>query len=221
MTDGLTLSAKEKAILESYKLTLDGLAKYLGSGYELVLHSLESYDHSVIKIVNGFHTGRKEGAPITDLALSLLQEIKQKPGKPRAIDYFTKNRKGEPLKSTTIPLIGDRGRIIGLLCINYYLNTPLSDVLSNLNPPADSLHPTRTETFAEDPSDLMDQVIAESLADIERNPSITPHQRNKALVKSLYQAGVFDMKKSVELASQKLGISPNTVYMHLRNFKKS
>ena len=55
------LNSRDRLILESYKAVLDGLADYLGSGYEIVLHSLENFEHSVIKIINGEHTGRKEG----------------------------------------------------------------------------------------------------------------------------------------------------------------
>ena len=41
----LTLTETDKAILESYKTVLDGLAEYLGDGYELILHSLENLEH--------------------------------------------------------------------------------------------------------------------------------------------------------------------------------
>ena len=43
----LTLTETDKTILESYKTVLDGLAEYLGDGYELILHSLENLEHSV------------------------------------------------------------------------------------------------------------------------------------------------------------------------------
>jgi predicted transcriptional regulator YheO len=71
----------DRLILESYKTLLDGLGDYLGYGYELVLHSLENLDSSVIKIINGYHTGRKEGAPITDLALCMLNKLERNRGK--------------------------------------------------------------------------------------------------------------------------------------------
>ena len=44
-------------------------------GYEVILHNLESLEHSVMQIVNGHHSGRKIGAPITDLALGMLSQI--------------------------------------------------------------------------------------------------------------------------------------------------
>ena len=65
----LKLTSLDKKILHSYCQTLDGLSNYLGNGYEIVLHSLEDYEHSAIKVINGYHTGRAEGAPITDLDL--------------------------------------------------------------------------------------------------------------------------------------------------------
>ena len=48
---------------------MDGLALYLGEGYEFVLHSLEDLSHSVVKIINGHYSNRKPGAPITDFLL--------------------------------------------------------------------------------------------------------------------------------------------------------
>lgn len=85
----LVLTKTDRIILESYKVVLDGLSKYLGDGYELILHSLEDLEHSVIKIINGHYTGRVEGAPITDLALSMLNKIKEKK-EPQPLSYFNK-----------------------------------------------------------------------------------------------------------------------------------
>ena len=51
----IVLSDGDKAILESYGSVLDGFAEYLGPAFEMVLHSVEDPEHSVIKIVNGAH----------------------------------------------------------------------------------------------------------------------------------------------------------------------
>ena len=39
-----TLTATDRCILESYSPVVKGLSEYLGSGYEVVLHSLEKPD---------------------------------------------------------------------------------------------------------------------------------------------------------------------------------
>ena len=124
----IILSDTDRAVLDSYGRMMEGLAGYLGSGYELVLHSLDDLDHSAIKVINGYHTGRKEGAPITDLALQMLERISAEDGCKDYICYQGSNKTGHPLRSTTIA-IRSQGRIIGLLCINFYMDTPLSELL--------------------------------------------------------------------------------------------
>lgn len=111
---------------------LDGLAQYLGTGYELVLHSLEDLEHSAIRVMNS-HTGRSEGAPITELALTMLGRIHaQTQGD--TVCYSSTNRDGKPLRSCTIAIRGSEQRIIGLLCINFYMDTPLSQLLETISP---------------------------------------------------------------------------------------
>lgn len=72
----MNLTKIDRQILDSYASMIEGLSMYLGSVYEISLHSLEDYDHSVVKIMNGYHSGRTVGAPLTDLALNMLKRIK-------------------------------------------------------------------------------------------------------------------------------------------------
>ena len=53
------LSEKEKAILESYMLSADGLAEFWGENCEVIIHDLTQLDASVVKIVNGHLSGRR------------------------------------------------------------------------------------------------------------------------------------------------------------------
>ena len=144
----MSFTRMDRMVLESYKTLCEGLANYLGDGYEIVLHSLENYDNSVIKIINGYYTGRKEGAPITDLALHMLEDIRHNNGKDY-IAYYSKNKKGEPMHSTTIAIRSENAKIVGLLCINFYLNTPLASVINTLMKTDDGASVGREENFAE------------------------------------------------------------------------
>ena len=74
------LTETDREILKSYSTMLEGLSMYLGEGYELVLHSLEDYSSSAVKVIHGLHTGRTEGAPLTDLALDLLEKMQKAAG---------------------------------------------------------------------------------------------------------------------------------------------
>lgn len=184
----------------------------------MVLHSLESFEHSVICIINGEHTGRKVGAPITDLALNMLDEISK--GQEDYITYFSKNRKGEPLKSTTIAIRGDKGRIVGLFCINFYMNTPLHDILQTMLPVSTPPVNTPKENFAENSDELIETALEAVKNEIYADQSISASNKNKYIVYQLDERGIFNIKDAVVKVANLLGISKNTVYMHIRNKAK-
>ncbi len=208
----------DRLILDSYKNLLDGLADYLGSGYEFVLHSLEDYEHSVVKIINGHHTGRKEGSPITDLALSMLAKLDGE-NKNGYISYATRNRKGDPMKSATILVRGEGGRVIALLCINFNLDIPLSQVLSLWGPAQSNDSVAISENYAENAQDLIEKAAQDAVDTVDRDYTITPANRNRAVVELLASRGIFQLKDAVVQVADKLGLSKNTIYLHLRNMK--
>lgn len=217
-TEGaVKLTDTDRAILESYKGMCDGLSDYLGDGYEFVLHSLEDFDKSVIKIINGYYTGRKEGSPITDLALHMLEKVREN-GSAGHISYFSKNKKGEPMRSSTITIRGENGRIIGLLCINLYLNTPVYRFLGNFFDASSQqdVHP-HVENFVDNPTDLITDTVIQIRNDVMADVNITAQNRNKEIIARLSTRGIFQLKDSVVQCAELLGISKNTVYMHLRN----
>ena len=49
----IQLTEIDKIILKSYYMFVTQLVSYLGQGYEIILHSLENLDNSVIQIFNG------------------------------------------------------------------------------------------------------------------------------------------------------------------------
>lgn len=214
----LTLTRTDEQVLNACGDMLDGLADYLGNGCEMVLHSLADLDHSVIKIVNGEHTGRTVGAPITDLALDMLRRITEQGGD-SYVSYFTQNKKGEPLKAATIAIRGENGRIIGLLCINFYLNTPFSQILRFLTPPAKAPE-QMTENFSENTSELVEQAVARARMDVQTDSSVLPSLKNRQVIFLLYSRGIFNIKSSVDLVADAMGISKNTVYLHLRHARQ-
>lgn len=213
----LTLTPTDRVILESYKTLLDGLAEYLGDAYEIVLHSLEDLEHSVIKIINGHFTGRVEGAPITNLALKMLDNIREEK-KPKALCYFNK-KNGNTLKSATIPILGEDKRIIGLLCMNFHTELPFSSILANFVPSPDA-NPNAVETFSDNVDDLISSSVEDARLKVRSNPSITAANKNKEIIRILHDKGIFNMKDAVLRVAEELGLSKNTVYLHLRNLDK-
>ena len=196
---------------------LDGLSAYLGSPYEISLHSLEDYHHSVIKICNGYHSGRSVGAPITDLALNMLKRVSDNDYS--AIGEYTSysviNDSGERLKSSTIPVFGENQRMIGLICINLYLDLPASEFMQSfLSSDSKEL---QEERFNSNLTDSIAVVVSEVKNQVMHDSTVHPTNKNKEIIHILYDKGIFNIKDSVLQVAEILGLSRNTVYMHLRN----
>lgn len=218
--NNIVLTNNDRQILNSYKYLLDGLAAYLSNSYEFVLHSFEDLNKSVIYIINGEHTGRTAGAPITDLALKMFGEMSKE--HVDYIVYFSKNKIGEPLKSTTIAIRGENNRIIGLICINMYLNIPFSDIISSLVPglSGSNVIDNIAEDFPQNTDDLIKSKLDEEMKIVMADETIMPSNKNKVIIEHLYEKGIFQLKDSVITVEKLMEISKNTIYMHIRNYKK-
>ena len=225
-------------ILDSYKSVLDGLAAYLGDGYEIVLHSLHDLDHSVIKIINGHYTGRREGFPITDLALSMLAKIEERPDT-NCITYFNRNQKGEPLKSATIVIRNHSRMAIGLLCINFDDSRyrAISDHILKL------CHPDLfvTDVLAQPLPESEDDISARSSPEKFRNSAdavaldainrelermgVTPEQltpeKRLQVIAALEAGGIFLLKGAIKSTAAALGCSTASIYRYLSQITPS
>lgn len=216
MNPHVKLTGADRAILESYKSVLDGLAEYLGPGYEIVLHSLEDLDCSAVKVINGHYTGRREGAPITDLALQMLAKIEDSGSNHKNLVYFNRNKKGVPIRSATLPITGQGDKLIGLLCMNLYMDMPLNTFLDSITT-IRSEESDVVETFASDADELIASMVDSARTQVMSNPGVSASNKNKEIIAILYQKNIFNLKDAVVKVAHQLGISKNTVYMHLRH----
>ncbi len=212
-------SFEDKLILNSYKVLVYGLADYLGKGYEIVLHSLENYETSVIAIINGEHTGRTVGSPITDLALNMLHKIEECHSAD-FISYHSVNRFNEPLKSTTIAIRGNNNKVIGLLCMNFYLNMPFATIMESILPATVGISSILNENYHKTASDLVDSSYKSVIDAVMQDSTIPASHKTKVVVERLYDQGIFNLKDSVLSTANELNVSKNTIYMHLRNLRK-
>ncbi|MBR6607819.1 MAG: PAS domain-containing protein [Oscillospiraceae bacterium] len=216
----MKLTKTDKLIIDSYAVMMESLSAYLGSAYEISLHSLEDYNHSVVKIMNGYHSGRSVGAPLTDLALNMLKRIEDEglSSSTSYTVYHAVNSAGERLKPSTIPVLGENGRIIGMLCINFYMDTPLSEIMQSLTDTRTMQ--TEREHFASSITDGISTAVADARAQVMNDPTIPAVNKNKELIRILHDKGIFHIKDSVVEVAKALGISKNTVYLHLRGIGK-
>lgn len=213
------LTEKDKAILNSYIAVAEGTAEFWGENCEVVIHNLSRLDASVMKIVNGHLSGRQIGSPISEVTLSFVNKMLANPGL-RHVTYFAKNKRGDAFKASISAIEGENGNIIGLFCINFYLTASLLSLLQNFTPSTKTENDNISETFVENAEELMLNALEEAKKSVYDNLSISSSNKNKEIVSILYQKGIFNLKDSVITIANHLGISKNTVYMHIRNMNK-
>lgn len=215
MTSHFTpFSDEDHAILASYFPVADGIAALLGEHCEIVLHSLEFLEHSAIYIVNGHNTNRKIGSPITDRALWSLRHMQtDSVSKP----YFTRAKGGVLMKSITIAIRNGKQHVIGLICINLNLDVPVSQFLGSF------IAPPETDTqvnFASSVEDLVAQTIESTVEEITTDRTIANNNKNRQIVSTLFEKGIFDIKDAINQVAERLGISRHTVYLYIRQMKQ-
>ena len=216
---GRAFTDEDRELLRSYEGLIEGLADLFGKHCEVVLHSLENLHESVIKIANGFNTGRTLGAPITDLALRMLKDI-ESTGQDHTQSYFARSRTGALMKSSTIAIRNRDKQVIGLICINLHINAPFHEFVAKFFPTPQQVERQSPETFANSVEELVAQTVDNTIDEINRDPSVANNAKNRFIVTQLFEKGIFDIKDSINLVADKLNISKHTVYLYIRQRKQ-
>jgi predicted transcriptional regulator YheO len=207
--------------LEQFFPLVDAIAETFGKNCEVVLHDLSKPERAIIKIANGHVTGRSIGGPITDLGLLLFErEKKSKKNKP-LIGYHTKTKKGAELKSTTIFIRNNKGKVVGCLCINIDItpykssksileelcNTSiLSDVDGELESP---------EKFESSIDTLINELLEQSIKKIGKPLGYMDKEDKLRIIRDLKEKGFFLIKGGAKRVSSELNVSMPTIYKYL------
>ena len=209
-------SEEDHAILASYFPIVDGIAALIGDHCEIVLHSLEFLENSAIYIANGHNTDRKIGSPLTDKALKSLHQMKtDSVSKP----YFTRSKGGVLMKSVTVAIRNSKQHVIGFICININLDVPVSQFLSAFIAPLQEDEDTSVN-FASSVEELVIQTIEKTIEETMADRNVANNNKNRHIVVSLYEKGIFDIKDAINQVADRLNISRHTVYLYIRQIKQ-
>ena len=105
------------ALLQHYVKLVEFLGYALGPDYEVALHDLTDKTRSIIAIANNHVSGREIGAPLTNVALSILRDKSYETSDYR-LHYYGVSINGKDFRSNTM-FIKQNGKLIGMLCINF------------------------------------------------------------------------------------------------------
>jgi predicted transcriptional regulator YheO len=208
-------SSVDRMILESLGPVVEGLGRYFGKHFEVVLHTTDDFSHSVLKIENGHVTGRTVGAPMTDYGIEILRRAAN--GEDSILDtYYAKTSDGRTLRSFSVVIRNNLGSPIGLLCFNMDVSAPLVDFLESMSMAETPTHESLNETFPSSVDDLVQRCLGKAIAGLRNEPQMSSTKRNRCIVNELYGMGVFDVKGAAHRVAQEMGVSVYTIYNYMR-----
>jgi predicted transcriptional regulator YheO len=210
-----TFTPGDREILEAIKPVVDGIAGLFGENCEVVLHSFESLDCSVMHIQNGRITGREIGSPITDLGMKIL---KDSAGAAKDVTgcYYSKTADGKILRSMTVTIRNGSQKPIGMMCINMNMSAPLIDVLNMFSGDGKPGGGESPENFVANLDDLIKTTLRETITSISSHPDIPNHEKNKTIVCELIKKGIFEIRGAIDIVARELSLSRYTIYNYIR-----
>lgn len=207
---------KDVAVFDIMKKVADGLSTGLGKRCEVVLHDFSDLSESLIHIAGNL-TGRKVGAPITDLA---YKAYKDQGDDVEDLSGYRTIAHGRIMKSSTIFLRDDSGKVIGCLCINMdvtdFLNAKTALEEFTFFPEGVG---QPQERFASSFKETLESILEEIVRDMGKQPATMDKDERLEFIRRLNRHDVFAFKGAVNQVAQMLGVTRYTVYNDLKELR--
>lgn len=204
---------------EQLKTTLCSLAHaialHYGKSCEVAIHDLTSdnaADSSIIYIENGEVTGRKVGDGASAVVLEELSRAEE--NREDRIGYFTKTSNGKVLKSTTVYIRDDSGRVAAIFSINHDI-TALSvaaSAIAEMTSPATASEPEKITPHV---GELLDELLWKSTELIGKPVHLMNKEDKQRAIRYLNSKGALLITKSGDKIAKYFGISKFTLYSYI------
>ncbi len=190
------------------------IAQMFGPKCEVAISDIDEDQSSVLAIYNGDVTGRQIGSPLDAGSRERLRQTGESAGLNYRINY-KKNlqRSDKAIKSSTL-LVNAGGRRLSF-CINYDctlmegLQFQLKSFLSMVE---DRFDPADAQPQSLQVGSLIDKEIDR----LHKPVSQLSKKDRLALIMTLKQAGLFEMRNCVPELATRLGVSRYTIYNYLK-----
>lgn len=205
------MSSEMSPLLAQLDLLAQGLSETLAPFCEVVVHDLTHPQQAILSIHNNL-SGREVGQPATEMGVARIASAEF----PAIVaNYANQFADGRAVKSTSIGIKGDNGEYVAALCLNVdmtlfrgmqsalarFTATESATVVEHLEPGGAAAIRQRIDAFAAERA-----TTARALSAADR----------KTVIRQLRKEGLLDLRKSMEMVAQHLGISRATAYLYAR-----
>lgn len=196
---------------------VNGICETFGRRCEVVLHDYRDPEHSVIAVA-GDVTGRKVGSAMSEIGLKMLR---QGDAAEDELNYLTRLPDGRSIKSSTVLLRDGGGHVFGALCINLDVTElrVLSRLVGELAGETDPAEASQT-TFSNDIDAVIDSVLAEVEDSLGHSLTRATVAERVEIFRLLDQRGLFQVRRSVPIVAERLGISRASVYNYIARLRE-
>lgn len=201
--------------LPTLNAIIEGMAKHFGESCEFVVHDYsKEFSSTIVAISNGEVSGRSVGKGGTAIGLRVLQGLEEEDGR---YNYVTQTKDGRYLRSSTIYLKDDEGKVIGTLCINFDITEMIHsknfmEKFINLGKQDE----TKVEaTVYDNVEDLLISLVNESIRYIGTPVALMSREQKVEGINYLNKRGVFKIKNAGNTIAKYYDISKYTIYNYL------
>ncbi|MDO5716188.1 MAG: PAS domain-containing protein [Tissierellia bacterium] len=213
---------KKRELLEKYVTIADFIATVAGNNCEVVLRDYHQGKSSILHIINGKLSDRKEGDSIRGYALNKIMKEDYKE-KDYVSNYIIINESNQRVFRASTFYIMEGEELIGLLCVNYDLSDMLKyrdfydrEILYGFEQNSN----LQKEYFDESMDSILDGMIKNVFIHWDRSIPANKIEFEGNPIRQLYRLGVFNYKGAVAKVAELLDISIQTIYRYLKELER-
>lgn len=195
----------------------EAIVAMFGKNCETCIHDLNDLQNSLVYI-NGSVTGRRVGAPATDLLVRVLEKADGRPDDMH--NYKTVSGDGRILKSSTTFVCDSNNQPIFAFCINFdttdFFNAGQTLSAFTIKEKTGAERSDPAETFSHSPAETIEALFQQAVLEIGKQPVTMSTAEKTDLVAILERSGALQFKGAIEQIALLAGVSKYTIYNYLK-----
>ncbi len=204
----------QNTTLDLLKRIAAAIAAQFGSNCEVVVYDLtrENQEDMILFIENGHVSRRSAKAGPSHVVLEAMRDGRK--DVPDHYNYLTKTHDGRILRSSTVYIKDEDGRVSGIFAINYDM-TELMMTQSVINALVQNSPGGEPERIPTNVNELLDDLLDQSVKLIGRPVAMMNKDDKVRAIRFLNDAGAMLITKSGDKIAKYFGISKYTLYSYL------
>ena len=207
--------SQNREILEHYVKAGEVIAEMFAPYLEVIIHDLQTPEHSIIAIFNNHITGRKIGDGTSDIGYKKLED--ELPDK--IVNYNNQSPSGSDLKSSSLTIRNKDDEIIGSMGLNFDLSSfvNIKEFLEMFTKTVvlDKM-PTREQFFMWSVKDEIQQALAKYITIHDLQGKALTRKDKLNVIAFMKKEDHIKKKGAISILSELLAVTRPTLYKYIK-----